>query len=150
MPALQVYDAVEKMVGVMAPDVPFQQSVSTGINKKNLPDVWATVEFAESSNQRLSIGNPALWREYGQFVVLFLGRSGYGERGLLAVAQAFERLALDYKCELTDESNVKGNFRIENASPPNTEPFENGNWLACSVSCVYTYDRVRATGATSV
>lgn len=124
--------------------VPFQETQGILRTQKGLPEVWCTLEYDDASTQRLTLGQVALWREYGTATVVFLAKAGHGPDELLRIGQAFaDAMRADYQNRLTEENGVIGTLRIENVGSPNPEPFEDGNWLVCSVACVYTYDSVR-------
>jgi hypothetical protein len=44
---------------------------------------------------------------------------------------------------LQEQNGINGMMRLDSVGVPNTEDFEDGNWLMCTVACVYTYDSVR-------
>jgi hypothetical protein len=125
----------------------FQETDGGLATQKGLPDLWATLEFDTPGNQRLSIGRRYIEREYGTASVLFLAKSGKGPEEVLIVAQQFANAAKELYQEEVYETltGLTGTAHLENVSPPNAEPYEDGNWLVCSVACVYTYDCVRGT-----
>jgi hypothetical protein len=128
-------------------EVEFQETQGVLTNQKNLPEMWCTLEWDNGSRQRLTIGRRALWRENGACTVLFLAKSGKGPEALLEVAQAFaDEMDPELGTELAEKSGIEGTLRIENVTPPNGEPYEDGNWLVASVTCIYTYDSVRGAG----
>ena len=132
------------LVQYVVPEAPFQKTISTIEQQKNLPDLWCTLEFTDAGSQRLTVGVSALWREFGSFSLVLLGKSGYGEEELTKLGEKFERYARDLQQRVTDPATgITGKLRIENVSPPNAEPYEDGNWASCSVVCTYTYDSVR-------
>lgn len=133
-------DVIERLAGA-----PFQETDGALRDKKNMPELWATVEFDIGSTQRLSVGRTYLEREYGTGTVIFLIKSGKGPDAVLKVAQSFKNSAQAVIQEdITEEdTNITGTIRFENVGPPNSEPYEEGNWLVCSVACVYTYDSIR-------
>lgn len=127
--------------------VEFQETQGKLLSQKSLPELWCTVEWENGSRQRLTVGKRAIWREYGTATAVFVGKAGYGPAAVLAAAQQFAD-AVDVHeviagIELTEANDITGTMRIENVGTPNPEPYEDGNWLVCSVSCVYTYDSVR-------
>jgi len=132
---------------VVVPDrsgVPYQDTQGALRTQKGLPEVWCTLEYDNASVQRLTVGMPALYREYGTATAVFLAKAGHGPDELLRLGQAFADLMLaNYQTTITEENGIVGTLRIENVSSPNPEPFEDGNWLVCSVACTYTYDSVR-------
>lgn len=133
-------DIIERLAGV-----PFQETDGVLRDKKAMPELWATLEFDLGSTQRLSVGSTYLEREYGTGTILFLMKSGKGPEALLTVGQSFKNSAQAlYQEDITEaDTNITGTIRLENVGPPNGEPYEDGNWLMCSVACVYTYDSVR-------
>lgn len=125
------------------PTVPYVETVNNAPNPKSLPDLWATLEFPNASEQRLTIGTTALFREYGMVNVIVLGLSGRGDDGVMEAAEAY-RAALQNVSEQVAVGIQFGTLRIDAAEPPNTDATESGNWFLASVSCSYTFDVVRA------
>lgn len=143
-----VNDWVKTNFPIFAGDVQFIPTEGMLTQQKGLPSMWFTIEYDNSSNQKLSVGKRHLAREYGTATAVFLVKSGSGPDAVLAAAQAFADAAQDHAVaaegvDLVEASGRTGKLRLENISPPNGEPYEDGNWLVCSVSCVYTYDSVR-------
>lgn len=135
-------DHMQQMVG---PDVPFHETQGQLLVQKNLPDMWMTMETDTTSMNRITIGSPAIYREAGSVSCVYLIKSGRGFADSLVAAQ---RLADDmrdnhYQTELTEVDGRAGTLRLENISSPDPAPYEDGNWLLCSVICAYTYDSVR-------
>jgi hypothetical protein len=137
-------EKIEQLAGV-----PYQETDGVLRSQKGLPELWATVEYDLGSTQRLSIGRPYLEREYGTGTVLFLLKAGKGPEDALRVAKSFRDAAmLLYQEDITeDDTGITGTVRFENIGPANSEPYEDGNWLVCSVACVYTYESVRGAGS---
>jgi hypothetical protein len=110
---------------------------------QNLPDLWATLEFSNASEQRLTLGGQAIFREYGMVNVIVLGLSGRGDSAPMQAAELF-RTALSGISLQIPVGIQFGDLRIDAAEPPNTDSTESGNWFLASVSCSYTFDVVRA------
>lgn len=125
------------------PAIPYVETVNSAPNPKNLPDVWSTVEFSNASEQRLTIGTTAIFREYGMVNVIVLGLSGRGDDDVMEAAETY-RAALQNITEQIAVDAAFGTLRIDAAEPPNTDATESGNWFLASVSCAYTFDVVRA------
>lgn len=145
-----VYDWFKANMELFAgPDVPFHETQGQIPDNKNLPPMWLTMESDISTVQRLTIGLGALYRESGTVSCVFLAKSGLGIRDSLMAAQRLADEVRDkhYQVELTESTGRKGTLRIENVSSPDPDPFEQGNWLLCSVICAYTYDSVRGVGS---
>ena len=148
MSSLVVKQWSERLVKAMVPSAPYQPTIGVLLEQKNLPEIWSTLEHADASNQRLTVGTSALWREFGNFTVILAGKAGFGPEPLEKLGQAFSDHAMPWQERLRDPISGRwGTLRIDNVSPPNSEPYEDGNWLMCSVVCVYTYDSVRGAGA---
>ncbi len=126
---------------LVAPDVPFIDTVNTMPNPKNLPDLWATLEFNVPSEERLTIGSNPLSREYGVVNVVVLGLSGRGDDAVVQAAEVFKN-GFAFKNEMLPVGATFGALRIDNVDPPSTELSETGNWFLCSVSCAYMLDVV--------
>ena len=122
--------------------VPFKETVNSTPNPKNLPDLWVTVEFQNSSEQRMTLGSRALFREYGTVNIVILGLSGRGDEDVLAEAERYRSAFSNISTQLT-AGVEEGTLRIDAPEPPNTDATESGNWFLASVSCPYTFDVVR-------
>lgn len=142
-----VYDWFRARVEGGFEDAPFYATQGEMLEQKGLPNLWLTMETSNPSLDRLTVGNPALYRESGNVVFMFMIKSGLGPREALVAAQHFS----DYMrntfspqaIELTEDNGIVGNLQIPIVGAPDPDPFENGNWLLSSVSCTYTYDSVR-------
>lgn len=126
---------------------PFYRTQSEWLNEKNLPPIWFTWEMSNPTNDRLCIGEPALYRESGLVSVVFLEKSGRGVRASLVIAQHFaDYMRNTYKTmRLAEDNGIEGTLRLPIIGAPEPDPFENGNWSLCSVGFTYTYDSVRGT-----
>lgn len=143
MPNPVVHEWFKTNIAAKVAPLLFQQTQGVLTTQKNLPDKWCTLEYDAGSRQRLTVGRRCIWRESGTATVLFLGKSGMGPEALLTAGQAFaDAMEGEISVDLVEGSGT-GTLHIENVSPPNGEPYEDGNWLVLSVSCIYTYDSVR-------
>lgn len=134
------------LVRQVLPEAPFQKTISTLEQQKNLPEIWSTIEYTDAGSQRLTIGKRAIWREFGSFSVIILCKSGYGEEQITLLGEKFFNFATDVQQNIVEATTgITGRLRIENVSPPNADPYEDGNWASCSVVCVYAYDSVRGS-----
>lgn len=125
----------------------FQETQGILVQQKGLPELWVTMEFDTGSRQRLSTGRRALWREFGTCTAVFLAKAGKGPEAVQLAAQAFaDAMGEVYQADLIEASGITGTLRIENIGTASADPYEDGNWLVCSVPCVYTYDSVRGAG----
>lgn len=124
------------------PGIPYLETVNQTPNQKNLPDLWATLEFSNVSEQRLTLGPNAIFREIGQVNIAVLGLSGRGDSTVVSAAELY-RAAFSSISERVVIGSGFGDMRIDAAEPPTTDPTESGNWFLGSVSCAYTFDVVR-------
>lgn len=147
MSAPVVREFAEKLIKQVMPEAPFQPTIGVLVTKKDLPELWSTLEFGTAVDQRLTIGRRYLNRETNNFDVILLGKAGFGPDPLIALLGKFRDVATDLSLRLTDTNGRSGTFRLDSVGPPNSEPFEDGNWLLASVVCVYTYDSVRGAVA---
>ena len=132
------------LIGRLMPDAPFQETDGVLTQSKNLPEVWSTLEFDIDSNQRLSVGREHIEREYGTCTVLVLIKAGRGPMVGLRILEMFAQKAKElYQEDLREAGGLRATARLENVGPPNSEPYEDGNWLVCSVAIVYSYDAIR-------
>lgn len=144
-----VYDwFLANMQTFAGPDVPFIETQGTAPSQKNLPNIWMTMESDTSGMQRLTIGKQPIYREIGTVSCVFMTKSGLGIRDGLVAAQRLADEVRDnrYQTDLVEDSGRPGTLRIEDVSSPDPAPYEDGNWLLCSVICSYTYDSVRGAG----
>lgn len=135
----------EQTAITLLPEAPFQKTIGMLWQERNLPEVWSTMEYANASVQRMTIGKRAIWNETGSFTFNVLGKSGFGENAMLEMLQRYCDLAIDLRVELMEQSGQLGTLQIENVGTPNCEPYEAGNWLIATVVSVYTYVSVRGT-----
>lgn len=126
------------------PSIPYFDTVNSMPDPKNLPDVWFTLEFANASEQRLTLGSQAIFREFGIVNIVVLGLSGKGDAAPMAAADLFYAAFLNIRQQIPVAATI-GDLRIDAAEPPNTDATESGNWFLASVSCSYTCDVVRGT-----
>jgi len=146
-----VYDWFRGRMAAGITDVPFYETQGIMLQQKELPEMWATMEVSNPGMLRLCVGEPALWREFGSLTVVFLGKSGRGVRDLLVQAQAFADTMREnyYQIDLVEDSGTTGTLRVETIGSPEPDPYEDGNWMLCSVTCSYTYDSVRGAAPVS-
>jgi len=138
----------EKLAELL-PEAPFMDTIGTLNSPKGLPPIWSTLEIPPGGTQRLSIGSPYLDRQYGSAMFVVLVKSGAGN-GVLGeyLQRLYDLLPGVSDAQILEPSTgIIGHFILSNIGPPTTEPFEDGNWLAGSISCVYTYDSVRGPAA---
>lgn len=131
-------------VPLRVPSVPYRETINSSPDPRNLPDLWVTLEFANASEQRLTLGTRAIFREFGVVNIVVLGKSGKGDDTVLQAAELF-RAAFSTVAETLAVGAGTGDFKIDTPEPPNTDQTESGNWFLASVSCSYTLDVVRGT-----
>ena len=132
------------LIGRYMPEAPFQETDGIIVEQKGLPDAWSTFEFDIGSTQKLTVGRGHIEREYGTCTVLIMIKAGRGPMVGLEIAEQFRKKLINlYQEELREFGGIKASARLENIGPPNSEPYEDGNWLVCSVACVYSYDAIR-------
>lgn len=124
------------------PTVPYYETVNRMPDPTALPDVWVTLEFANASEQRLTLGKRAIFREFGIVNIVVLGLSGKGDEAPMLVAEMF-RTVFENIVAQVPVSGEMGELRIDAPEPPNTDATESGNWFLASVSCSYQFDVVR-------
>jgi len=141
MSSIVVRNWFRSQIVTRVPSYPYFDTINKTPNHENLPDLWLTMEFANSSEQRISLGSPACWREFGEVTIIVLGKSGKGDVPVLTAAEvvktAFENVHL-----MIPVGAGQGKL-VFDADVPNTDATENGNWFLASVSCSYTFDTYR-------
>lgn len=131
-------------IPLRVPTVPYRETINSMPDPRNLPDLWVTVEFANASEQRLTLGDRAIFREFGLVNIVVLGKSGKGDDPALQAAELFRTAFTNVK-EVLAVGAGTGDLKIDSPEPPNTDSTESGNWFLASVSCSYTLDVVRGT-----
>lgn len=131
------------LITQVVPEAPFQPTIAVLYQQKNLPEVWSTLEFSDAANQRLTIGHRAIWREFGSFSIVLVGKAGFGTEALLTLGQRVTDVLQDKQERLVEYNDISGMMRLDSVGVPNTEDYEDGNWLITTIACVYTYDSVR-------
>lgn len=129
-------------VPAAVPSVPYYDTVNRMPDPTALPDVWVTLEFANASEQRLTLGKRSVFREFGIVNVVVLGLSGKGDDAPMLAAELFRTALQEIAVQLSVGAEV-GTLRIDAPEPPNTDATESGNWFLASVSCSYQFDVVR-------
>jgi len=129
-------------VPAAVPSVPYLETINSMPNPQNMPDLWTTLEFANASEERLTIGANPIFREYGMVNIIVLGLSGRGDGDPMDAAELY-RAALQGIAVQIPVGAQFGDLRIDAAEPPNTDATESGNWFLASVSCSYTLDVAR-------
>jgi|SRR6185369_710543 len=127
-------------------DVPYYDTVNTIEKQKGLPELWLTIEFHDATENRTSLGTRACFREFGNVVIIAVGKSGVGDGPVVDLAERVRNafFGIHVSVPYGTGSDV-GFLMLDAADPPNTESTENGNWFLGSVSCSYTFDTVRGT-----
>jgi len=126
------------------PSIPYIDTINKAPNPENLPDIWVTMEFANSSEQRVSLGSPACWREFGEATFIVLGKSGKTDVPVLTAALTIRTAFLEVREMIAVAGVVNGQGKLVfDADTPNTDSTENGNWFLASVACSYTLDTYR-------
>jgi len=120
------------------PTVPYFDTVNTIPENKNLPDLWCTLEFNGATEQRISLGSRACFREFGEVQIIFVGRSGRKDDAVIDAAEQVRQQFFGINAHFSD-----GDLTLDAAGPPNTDATENGNWFLGSVSCAYVFDTIR-------
>jgi hypothetical protein len=131
-------------VPTAVPSVPYVETTNQAPDPRNLPALWSTLEFSNASEQRLTLGSRAIFREYGNVEVVVLGLSGKGDSAVMQAAELFRTALTSIALPLPVGAGF-GDFKIDAPEPPNTDATESGNWFLASVSCSYTLDVVRGT-----
>jgi hypothetical protein len=117
--------------------VPLVETINRDPNPNGLPTVWATVLFAMTTEERVSLGSPACWREVGEILVICICRSGEGDAPAVDAAE-------QVRAGFRDWSDATGALQIIDTAPPVDTEFgdSRGRWYAVEVPLGYRYDRV--------
>lgn len=130
-----VRDAFEAAWLVELPAIPLHDTINEEPDRETLPDNWATVDYIPSSDQRVSLGEQACWRETGTILVVVYALPGLGDTAAITMADQVRAAFRDWQDSTID-------MEIDQADPPEGGAASDGRWFAAAVSLTYQYDRL--------
>lgn len=144
MSSIAVRTWFRNAVVARAPTIPYFDTINRMPDPRTLADlaIWDTIEFSDATEQRLTLGGRAIFKEYGQVSIIVLGLSGRGDDAVLTAAELLRSAFMDVRVQLVVGAET-GTLRIDAPDPPNTDSTESGNWFLASVSCPYTLEVTR-------
>ncbi len=114
----------------------FVESVNLAETTKNLPEYWYTLDFLPASDNRISLGVPALFRETGRCTVAIF--TPHQTQDAVAV-DAAEKV----RAAMSNWFDATGMLRVDSAQPPadmDGGDFR-GAFYGIAVDLSYTFDR---------
>ena len=121
----------------LLPGLALIETINRDPSPGGLPTVWATVLFAMTAEERVSLGSPACYRETGEILVTCICRSGDGDLPAVDAAESVRSAFHDWH----DPTGLLA--IIDTSPPPDTEYGDSrGRWYAVEVPLGYRYDRV--------
>lgn len=146
MSSLVIRNFFRELVEQIIPEAPFQPTVAVLHDKKNLPQIWSTVEYGTATNSRLTVGRRYINQELNNVDIVCVGESGKGPDGILEILGKVTKYLENFEEQrIYAPDGSTGTLRLDNVGPPNTDPYEDGNWLLGSVVCVYTFTDIRGS-----
>lgn len=146
MSSLVVRNFFRELIEQILPEAPFQPTVAVLHEKKNLPLLWSTAEFGTATNNRLTVGRPYLNQEVNNVDIVCVIESGKGPDAVIEVLGKVTKYFENFEEKrIYGSDGHTGTLRLDNVGPPNTDPYEDGNWLLGSVVCVYTFTDIRGS-----
>ena len=134
MSSLAVREAFETRWPVAMPTLSLDDTINLEPDRDALPAQWATVDYFGTSDNQVSLGDPACWREEGTILVTVFVASGTGSVNVVNLADQVRNQFRNW-----DDPSI--GLEIFRAEPPEGDAASDGRWFAMSVSLVYTYDR---------
>jgi hypothetical protein len=124
------------LAGLLPAPWAYVESINNAVDAETLPPQWFTVEFTPADDQRISLGEPGLYRETGAPLVLLFTEHQIGDAEALSGAELV-------RAGLVNFTDPTGHLRVLACGPP-TEldggDFR-GAWYGQSVDVRYQYDR---------
>lgn len=112
--------------------IQFYNTLAYALDRENLPDIWQTIEFTNSSNTPISIGKNACWREISLVNIYVVVETGAGEDQAIVelgnIANHFRYF------------NDNSGLRVATVGSPETSDQSDGRWLICTLSLEVNYD----------
>ena len=137
MTSQAVVDLVQaKWAASLDEDLPYYDSINTEPDPAPLPDLWGSLSFPESSEDKISIGDSlSLYRERGTVTIVIANRAGAGRSAIQAAAEACRTAFRTY---VSDD----GMMRITSVSPVRFSSGDSvyGTFFLSFVDLAYSYD----------
>jgi hypothetical protein len=114
-----------------ASSAPYFETIGVPLDLNTVPALWVTLEFPQTTSERVAIGFPSCLRDSGVVVVHALGRSGQGEDAVFNLIESI-RPAFD-KPYLQD-------VRLTGTQPAFLFPADDGEWLDAVFQIGYAWD----------
>ena len=138
MSANAVRDAFRaKLDTLLVPDgFAFVESINKAESTQNLPDNWYTLDFMPSSDERISLGVPGLFRESGRCSVAIFTPQQIEDEDAVDAAEIV-------RAEMANWFDPTGMIRVTSAQPPTDMDGGDfrGSFYGIAVDLTYTYDR---------
>lgn len=138
MSASAVRDAFRaKLDTLLVPEgFAYIESINKAEATRDLPDRWYTLDFMPASDDRISLGVPALFRETGRCAVAIFTPQQIEDADAVNAAEIV-------RAEMANWFDPTGHIRVGTAQPPadmDGGDFR-GSFYGISVDLAYTYDR---------
>jgi hypothetical protein len=132
-----VRDAFRAAVApLLAPTFTYVESVNLAESTKDLPPNWYTLDFLPATDNRISLGLPALFREQGRVVVLIFTPHQTQDASAVDAAETV-------RAAMANWFDPTGMIRVEAAQPPTDLDGGDfrGAFYGITVDLLYAYDR---------
>jgi hypothetical protein len=127
----------QKIAGLLtAQGYEFFESVNLATSTKELPPRWYTLDFVPSDDARISLGQPALFRESGQVTVAVFSEQNVEDSNAVAAAEII-------RSQMCNWFDPTGAIRVLEAQPPTDADGGDfrGAFYGINVDLRYQYDR---------
>ncbi len=129
-----VREAFRQALTSTFPGVPYVESITTRVDNAGLPDLWQSLQFIAASDDAVTIGKPAWWRELGIARVWVVGKAGTGDAAAVQQADMVNNALRRFTA-------LNEGLKVMSTSPPQNAAESDGRWFLVSVDLRYQYDR---------
>ena len=129
MSSKAIRDAFRTQLETSFPVVPLIETYGLEVDTETLPDLWFGIGFVATSEERLTLDEPAYWNETGIVRVRVAGEAGEGEDVVIAQSDAVREAFRHWR---------QDGIEIEFTLPPGEEnPESDGKWIFADVDLQY-------------
>ena len=114
----------------------FFESINKATATKDLPSRWYTLDFIPSDDTRISLGQPALFRETGLVTVAVFSEHNVEDADAVAAAEVV-------RAQMCNWFDTSGHIRVTEAQPPTDLDGGDfrGAFYGITVDLRYQFDR---------
>jgi hypothetical protein len=129
----------DQVSGLLVPfGYEFVESINRAETTKTLPDYWYTLDFLPASDNRISLGVPALFRETGRVAVAIFNPQQTQDTAGIDAAEIV-------RAAMANWFDATGAIRVLTAQPPTDLDGGDfrGSYYGVTVDLLYQFDRMQ-------